>query len=97
MKQNDENEYFVHELVDFKIFDASKCFNYFDDEYDFYYQIHWQNYDENEKTWKSIEHVKHLKNLLKVFHRVNFSKSNVNEVVQHKKSRRQTNKKRKKD
>ena len=81
MKQNDENEYFVHEFVDFKIFDANKCFDYFDGEYDFYYRVHWQNYDENEKTWKSIEHVKHLRNLLKVFRRVNFSKSNASEVV----------------
>ena len=96
MKQNDENEYFVHKLVNFKIFDAGKCFDYFDDEYDFYYRIHWQNYDENERTWKSIEHVKHLRNLLKVFHRINFSKSNVSQVVQHKKFRRQTNKTKKK-
>ena len=50
MKQNDENEYFVHELVDFKIFDANKCFDYFDDEYDLYYRVHWQNYDESERT-----------------------------------------------
>ena len=50
MKQNDKNKYFVHKFVDFKIFDANKCFNYFDDEYDFYYQIYWQNYDKNKKT-----------------------------------------------
>ena len=78
MKQNDENEYFVHKLVDFKIFDANKCFDYFDDEYDFYYRVYWQNYDEDEKTWKSIEHVKHLKNLLRIFHRTNFNKSDAN-------------------
>ena len=40
VKQNDENEYFVHELVDFKIFDVDKCFNDFDNEYDFYYRIY---------------------------------------------------------
>ena len=40
IKQNDKNEYFVHEFVNFKIFDANKCFDYFDDEYDFYYRIH---------------------------------------------------------
>ena len=50
MKQNDKNKYFVHKFVNFKIFDANKCFDYFDDEYDFYYRIYWQNYDENEKT-----------------------------------------------
>ena len=40
MKQNDKNEYFVHKFVDFKIFDANKCFDYFDDEYDFYYRVY---------------------------------------------------------
>ena len=97
VKQDDENEYFVHELVDFKIFDAGKCFDYFDGEYGLYYRVHWQDYNEGEKTWKSIEHVKHLKDLLKVFHRANLSKSDASEVVQHKRFRRQTNKKRKRD
>ena len=50
MKQNDKNEYFVYKFVNFKIFDANKCFKYFDDEYDFYYRIHWQNYNKNKKT-----------------------------------------------
>lgn len=40
VKKNGENEYFVHELVDFKVFDASKCFDYSDGEYNLYYRVY---------------------------------------------------------
>ena len=39
-KKNNDDKYFLHELVDFKIFETNKCVDYFNDEYDLYYRIH---------------------------------------------------------
>ena len=70
-----ENEFFVNAIVDSKIFPAGAVPNQVDGgEYGLYYLVDWEDYDESERTWEPASHVKHLRGLLRTFHRENLTK-----------------------
>ena len=82
-----KKKFWIEVILDSKIYKKDQISDKSYNESELYYFVQWKNYEE--RIWKSIAMIKHLRNMLRKFHAKNSKKDDANKIINRRRVRRQ--------